>query len=65
MQLSLWVRQQCMLLLKKLGLYTYDICAGFMLGNLPKEKAGLISKEHICEGMSTYTAIHAVNLTSF
>ena len=27
--------------------------AGFMLGNLPKEKAGLISKEHICEG--TYT----------
>ena len=21
-----------------------------MLGNLPKEKAGLISKEHICEG---------------
>ena len=25
--------------------------AGYMLGNLPIEKSGLISKEHICEGM--------------
>ena len=32
--------------------YVASIYAGFMLGNLPKDKAGLISKEHICEGGS-------------
>lgn len=23
---------------------------GYMLGNLPLEKSGIISKEHVCEG---------------
>ena len=23
---------------------------GYMLGNLPKDKSGMISKEHVCEG---------------
>ena len=39
----------------------YSSCnhSGFMLGNLPKEKAGLISKEHICEGIRDYI-VHTV-----
>ena len=26
------------------------VFTGYMLGNLPLEKSGLISKEHVCEG---------------
>ena len=30
--------------------YNNFICLGYMLGNLPIEKSGIISKEHVCEG---------------
>ena len=28
------------------------MCIGYTMGNLPKEKAGIVSKEHICEGQA-------------
>lgn len=36
----------------RLGLMTscYGFFTGYMLGNLPLEKSGIVSKEHICEG---------------
>ncbi len=27
---------------------------GYTMGNLPKDKAGIVSKEHICEGQSVH-----------
>lgn len=56
---SMWSEVKCnAALFVGMSLYTpvprlqlkYQCTTGFMLGNLPKEKAGLISKEHICEG---------------
>lgn len=37
-----------------------SICTGYMLGNLPVEKSGIISKEHVCEG--THMTSHVVSL---
>ena len=48
---NLMVWAYCVLALSMILLY---LCAptGYVLGNLPVEKAGIISKEHVCEGMS-------------
>lgn len=39
----------------------YKFYTGYILGNLPLEKSGIISKEHVCEGECSKQGMECVN----
>ena len=49
---SMWAEVKC----------NAALFVGYMLGNLPLDKSGLISKEHICEGMYPYSTCHQMHI---
>lgn len=47
----------CLLVREREGVSLFDYLLGYMMGNLPKDKIGLVSKEHVCEGNHYYVPI--------